>query len=191
MSSRRSMCTSGMLRKNGPECSKLCAITHENDPKRTFSRKRTFQPFWPGDIPLVLLCIKLWSVCGGGTVRVTKWIVLAFVWARKYRFQRHLNELKKARNVYYGPKINEILAKWLLEGVYPHPGCCEKIDVSAENRVLPTKMARNERFRENAPANPSGPDTYPWCWYALNYGWYVEEVPSRWRNASFFFRLRT
>jgi hypothetical protein len=141
MSSRRSMCTSGMLRKNGPECSKLCAITHENGPKRTFSRKHTCEPFWPLDFPLVLLRIKLWSVRGGGNVRVTKCIILASVWARNYRFQRNLNGSKKAQNVSCGPKINEILSKCLLEGVCPHPGCCEKIDLSAENRVLPTKMA--------------------------------------------------
>jgi hypothetical protein len=54
----------------------------------------------------------------------------------------------------------------------------KKIDPSTENRVLPTKMARNGRFRENAQANPSGPETYPWCYYGLNYGLYVEEGPS-------------
>jgi hypothetical protein len=38
-------------------------------------RKHTCKPFWLGDIPLVLLCIELWSVRGGGTVRVTKCII--------------------------------------------------------------------------------------------------------------------
>jgi hypothetical protein len=39
-------------------------------------------------------------------------------------------------------------------------------------------------FRENAPANPSGPEKYPWCCYALNYGRYVEEGSSECRNSS-------
>jgi hypothetical protein len=87
--------------KNWPECWKSCAITHENGSKQTFSRKRTCEPFWPGDLPLEVLCIKLWSVCGGGTFRVTKCIIFSSVWASKSRLQRHLNRPKKARNVYH------------------------------------------------------------------------------------------
>jgi hypothetical protein len=48
-------------------------------------------------------------------------------------------------------------------------------------------MARNGRFCENTPANPSGQETYPWWCYALNYGRYVEEGPSECRNATFRF----
>jgi hypothetical protein len=85
----------------------------------------------------VLLCVKLWSVRVGGTVRVTKCIILASVWARNSRFKRHLNGPKKAtEHVPYGPKVNENLANCLLEGVYAHPECCEKIDPSLENCVL-------------------------------------------------------
>jgi hypothetical protein len=58
----------------------MCYITHENGLKLVFSRKRTCEPFWPGDLPLVVLCIKLWSVRGGGTSRVTNCIILASVW---------------------------------------------------------------------------------------------------------------
>jgi hypothetical protein len=61
-----------------------------------FRENAPANPFWPGDLPLALLCIKLWSVCGGGTVRVMKCIILASVWARDSRFQRHLNGPKKA-----------------------------------------------------------------------------------------------
>jgi hypothetical protein len=68
-------------------------------PIRTFSRKRTCEPFWPGDLPLVVLGIKLWSVRGEGTVRVMKCIILASVWASNSRLQRHLNGPKNARNV--------------------------------------------------------------------------------------------
>jgi hypothetical protein len=45
------------------------------------------------------------------------------------------------------PKINENLAKCLLEGVCAHPGCCKKFDPSRENRVLQsTKMAETHVF---------------------------------------------
>jgi hypothetical protein len=100
ISSRMSMCTVGCCKKNWPECWKSCAITHENGPKQTFSRKRTCKPLGLGDITLVLLCIKLWLVRWGGTVRVTKCIILASVWARNSRFQRHLNGPQKAQNMY-------------------------------------------------------------------------------------------
>jgi hypothetical protein len=99
ISSWRSMCTSEMLQKNWSECRKSCAY-NENGPKQTFSRKRTCIPFSPRDITLVLLCIKLWLVRGGETVRETECIILASVWARNSRFQRHLNGPQKARNVY-------------------------------------------------------------------------------------------
>jgi hypothetical protein len=66
---------------------------------RCFSRKRTCKPFWPRDLRLVLLCIKLWLVHGGGTIRVSKFIILSSVWASNYQLQRHLNGPKKARNV--------------------------------------------------------------------------------------------
>jgi hypothetical protein len=50
---------------------------HENRPKRTFSRKnRTRLARRP---ILMVLCLKLWSVRGGGTVRVTKCVILASV----------------------------------------------------------------------------------------------------------------
>jgi hypothetical protein len=58
--------------------------------------KTHLQTFWPGDIPMVLLCIKLWSVRGGWTVTVMKCIILASVWACNSQFQRHLNGPKKA-----------------------------------------------------------------------------------------------
>jgi hypothetical protein len=49
---------------------------------------------------------------------VMKCIILAFVWARNSRFQRHLNGPKKAtKHVPYSLKINENLAKCLVEGV--------------------------------------------------------------------------
>jgi hypothetical protein len=49
---------------------------------------------------LVLLCIKLCLVHGGGTVGVKKCIILASVWESNFWFQRHLNGPKTAHNVY-------------------------------------------------------------------------------------------
>jgi hypothetical protein len=62
--------------------------------------KTHLQTLLAGDIPLVLLCIKLWSVCGGGTVGVTKRIILSSVCASNSLFERHLNVPKKTRNMY-------------------------------------------------------------------------------------------
>jgi hypothetical protein len=46
----------------------------------------------------------------------------------------------------------------------------------------PQKWPETDVFRENAPANPSGPETYPgWC-YALDYSRYGEKGPSECRN---------
>jgi hypothetical protein len=123
--------------KNWPGCWKSCAITHVNGPKWTFSRKRTCKPFWPGDIPLVRLCIKLWSVCGGGTIGVTKCIILASVWASNSLFQRHLNSPKKARKVYLEAQKS---MKTSLNVIYKKSvhirDVAKKIDLSVENRVL-------------------------------------------------------
>jgi hypothetical protein len=70
-----------------------------------FSRKRTFKPFWPRDLRLMVLCIKLWSVNGAGTVRVSKFIIVSSVWAINYHLQRHLNGPKKALNV--NPRVQK------------------------------------------------------------------------------------
>jgi hypothetical protein len=88
----------------------------------TRKRKRPCEPFWLGDLPLVVLCIKLWSVHGGGTVRVSKCIILAFLVAKAPK------RAEKGPNcVPYSPKMNENLAKGLVQGVCAHPGCCKKL----------------------------------------------------------------
>jgi hypothetical protein len=113
--------------KNWPECWKSCAITYKNGPKRTFLRKHTCKPFWPGDIPLVVLCIKLWSVRGGGTVRVSKCNISISIWASNSRLQRHLTSRKRLETCTLRSKVNENLAKYLLQGVCAHPGCWKKL----------------------------------------------------------------
>jgi hypothetical protein len=153
-----------------------------------FSRKCTCKPFWPRDLRLVVLCIKLWSVHGGGTVRVSKFIIVSSVWSSNYQLQRHLNGLKKARTWTLGSK-NQWKRQQMssTRSMSTYGMLQKKIDPSAENRVLqPTKMASNERFHENTAPNPSGQETYPWCCYPLNDGRYVEEGPSEWRKASFW-----
>jgi hypothetical protein len=70
-----------------------------------FSRKRTCKPFWLRHLCLMVLCIKLWSVHGGGTVRVSKFIIVYSVWASNYHLQRHLNGPKKALNV--NPRVQK------------------------------------------------------------------------------------
>jgi hypothetical protein len=145
-----------------------------------FSRKCTCKPFWPRDLRLVVLCIKLWSVHGGGTVRVSKFIIVSSVWSSNYQLQRHLNGLKKAINV--NPSVQKSMktSTNVFYKEYVHiQDVAKKIDPSAENRVLqPTKMASNGRFHENTAPNPSCLETYPWCCYPLNDGRYVEEGPS-------------
>jgi hypothetical protein len=137
MSSTRSLCTSGMLQKNWSECWKSCSITHQNGLKRTFSRKCSCKPFWTGDIPLVLLCIKLWSVLGGGTITVTKCIILASVWKSNSRLQRHLNGSKKARNVHHRiQKSMKMSLNFFYKDSIHIRDVAKKIVPSAENRVL-------------------------------------------------------
>jgi hypothetical protein len=57
----------------------VCYIAHENTPKQTFSRKNKIRTRLARRPTLVGLCLKLWSVCGEGTVRVTKCVILASV----------------------------------------------------------------------------------------------------------------
>jgi hypothetical protein len=98
---------------------------------------KTNKPFCPGDIPLMLLCIKLWSVRGGGTVRVMKCIILASVWARNSRFQRHLNGPKKAtKTSTLGSKKKSKPRQMSCRRSLCTSGMLQKIDPSPENRAL-------------------------------------------------------
>jgi hypothetical protein len=151
-----------------------------------FSRKRTCKPFWPRDLRLMVLCIKLWSVNGAGTVRVSKFIIVSSVWASNYQLQRHLNGPKKALNV--NPRVQKSMktSPNVFYKEYVHIR-----DVANKlTRVLkivcynPRKWPKTDVFRENTPVNPSGPETYAWRCYALNYGRYMEEGLSECRNSS-------
>jgi hypothetical protein len=121
-----------------------------------FSRKSACKPFWPRDLPLVELCIKLWSVRGGGTIRVSKFNIVSSVWASNSRLQRHLNVPIMARKV--NPRVqtsmNSSLKVFYKESVHIRD-VANKIDPSVENRVIkPTKMARNGRFSRKHTCKP-------------------------------------
>jgi hypothetical protein len=52
-------------------------LAHENGPERTFSRSHKIRIRLTRRPTMVVLCLKLWSVRGGGTVTVTKFVTLA------------------------------------------------------------------------------------------------------------------
>jgi hypothetical protein len=54
-------------------------LAHENGPKRTFLRSYKIRNRLAWRPTLVVLCLKLWSVRGGGTVTVTKCVIPASV----------------------------------------------------------------------------------------------------------------
>jgi hypothetical protein len=150
MSSTSILWQSGRFPKNWTGCRKPCAIAHENRPKRTFSRKNKIRTRLARRPTLVVLCLKLWSVRGEGTVRVQKCVILASVWASNFLLgkatKRPVKCLERGR---YGPKINRNLIKCHLQVFCDNPGGFQKIGPGAENHVQKlTKIARNGRFQE-------------------------------------------
>jgi hypothetical protein len=128
---------SGRFPKIWPGCRKPCAMAHENHPKRTFSRKNKIRTRLARRPTLVVLCLKLWSVRGEGTVRVMKYVILASVWASNFLLGKVTKwPVKGLERGHYGPKINQNLIKCHLSGFCDIPGGFQKIGPSAENRVL-------------------------------------------------------
>jgi hypothetical protein len=135
MSSTTIFLQSGRYTKNWPRCRKPCAIAHENRPKWTFLRKkiRTLLAWRP---TLVVLCLNLWSIRGGGTVRVTKCVILASVWARNCMLGKATKRpVKGVERGLYGPKINGNLIKCHLQRFSDNPGGFQKIGPGDKNRV--------------------------------------------------------
>jgi hypothetical protein len=86
---------------------------------------------------LVVLCLKLWSVRGGGTVLVTKCVILASVWATNCLLGKATKRpVKGLERGPYGWKIYRNLIKCHLQGFCDNPGGFQKIGPGAENRVL-------------------------------------------------------
>jgi hypothetical protein len=136
MSSIRILWQSGRFPKNWPGCRKPCAIGHENT-KRTFSRKNKIRTRLARRPTLVVLCLKLWSVHGEGTVRVTKCVILASVWASNFLLGKVTKwAVKGLERGPYGPKIVRNLIKCHLLVFCDNPGGFQKIGLGAENRVL-------------------------------------------------------
>jgi hypothetical protein len=137
MSSIRILWQSGRFLKNWPGCRKPCAIAHENRPKRSFSRKNKIQTYLARRPTLVELCLKLWSVRGEGTVRVTKCVILASVWASNFLLGKVTKwPVKGLEHGHCGPKINRNLIKCHLQVFCDNPGGFQKIGPGAENCVL-------------------------------------------------------
>jgi hypothetical protein len=137
MSSTSTLWQSGRFPKNWPGCRKPCAIAHENRTKRTFSRKNKIWTRLARRPTLVVLCHKRWWVRGEGTVRVTKCVILASVWASNFLLGKVTKRLVKGlERRPYGPKINRNLIKCHLQVFCDNPGGFQKIGSGAENRVL-------------------------------------------------------
>jgi hypothetical protein len=119
---------SGRFPKNWHGCRKPCAIAHENRPKRTFSRKNKIRTRLARRPTLVVLCLKLCSVRGEGTVRVTKCVILASVWASNFLLgkttKRPVKGQERGPN---GPKINRNLIKCHLQVFCDNPGGSKKL----------------------------------------------------------------
>jgi hypothetical protein len=184
MSSTSILWQSGWFPKHWPGCRKPCAIAHENRPKRTFSGKNKIRTRLARRPTLVVLCLKLWSVHGERTVRVTKYVILACVWASNCLLGKVTKwPIKGQERGPNGPKINRNLIKCHQQGFCDNPRGFQKIGPSAENRVLElTKITQNRCFRKKIKFEPVWPGDLPWWCYALNYGRYVEKGPFEWRN---------
>jgi hypothetical protein len=137
MSSTSILWQPGRFPKYWPGCRKPCAIAHENRPKRTFSGKNKIRTRLARRPTLVVLCIKLWSVLGEGTVRVTKCVILASVWASNFLLGKVTKRpVKGVERGPYGPKINRNLIKRHLQVFCANPRDFQKIGPGAENCVL-------------------------------------------------------
>jgi hypothetical protein len=128
MSSTSILWQSGRFPKNWPGCWKPCAIAHENRPKRTFSQKNKIWTRLARRPTLVVLCLKLWSVRGEGTVRVEKCVILASVWASNFLLGKATKRpVKGLERGPYGPKINRNLIKCHLQVFCDNPGGFKKL----------------------------------------------------------------
>jgi hypothetical protein len=128
MSSIRIFWQSGRFPKNWAGCRKPYAIAHENRPKRTFSRINKIRTRLARRPTLVVLCLKLWSVRGEGTVRVTKCVILASVWASNCLLGKVRKwPVKGLERGLYGPKINRNLIKCHLQVFCDNLGGSKKL----------------------------------------------------------------
>jgi hypothetical protein len=128
MSSTSILWQSERFPKNWPGCRKRVR------PKQTFSRKNKIRTRLARRPALVVLCLKLWSVRGEGTVRVTKCVILASVWASNFLLGKVAKwPVKGLERGPHGPKINRNLIKCHLQVFCDNPRGFQKIGPGAEN----------------------------------------------------------
>jgi hypothetical protein len=130
---------SGRFPKNWLGCRKPCAIAHENRPEKDVFAKNKMRTRLARRPTLVVLCLKLWSIRGEGTVRVTKYVILASICARNCLLGKVTKwPVKGLEHGPYGPKFNWNLIKCHLQVFCDNPGGFQKIGPGAENRVPKT-----------------------------------------------------
>jgi hypothetical protein len=129
---------SGRFPKNWPWCRKPCAYSSRKSPETdVFRKKNKIRTRLARRPTLVVLCLKLWSARGGGTVRVTKCVILASIWASNCLLGKATKRpVKGLERGPYGPKINGNLIKCHIQGICDNPGGFQKIGPGVENRVL-------------------------------------------------------
>jgi hypothetical protein len=111
---------------------------------------------------LVVLCLKLWSVRREGTVRVTKYVILAPVWASKCLLGKVTKwPVKGLERGPYGPKINGNLIKCHLQRFCDNPGGFQKIGPGAKNVCYISRKSLETDVFAKKNSNPFGPVTYP------------------------------
>jgi hypothetical protein len=100
----------GGFQKFGPGAENVCYRSRKSPETDVFVKK-----IWTRLArrpTLVVLCLKLWSICGGGTVRVTKCVILASIWASNFLLGKATKRaVKGLEHGPYGPKINGNLIK--------------------------------------------------------------------------------
>jgi hypothetical protein len=137
MSSTRILWQSGRFPKNLARMPKTVCYSSRKSPERTFLGKNKIRTCLAQRPTQVVLCLKLWSIREGGTVRVTKCVILDSIWASNCLLGKATNRPAKGlERGPYGPKINGNLIKCHLQGFCDNPGGFQKIGPGAENRVL-------------------------------------------------------
>jgi hypothetical protein len=115
----------------------VCYSSRKSPETDVFRKKNKFRTRLAQRPTLVVLCLKLWTVCGGGTIRVTKCVILASVWASNCLLGKVTKwPVKGLERGPYAPKINRNLIKCHLHGFCDNPGGFQKIGPGVENRVL-------------------------------------------------------
>jgi hypothetical protein len=115
----------------------VCYSSRKSPEMDVFRKKNKIQTRLAPRPTLVVLCLKLWSVRGGGTVRVTKCVILASIWASNCLLGKVTKwPVKGLQRGPYGPKMNGNLIKCHLQRFCDNPGGFQKIGPGAENRVL-------------------------------------------------------